>query len=697
MTVNTHMTTLMNFFCGTPSNLQKHGPAVTIRALGRRGLGLFSVLSLAWAIMACAPAAGISGAAGDANGGANAATARQCTEIVRIGPQNDFEPACLRRSFSLTNTTAALLPWQVTLSRRWLSMSGPDHGVLAPGDSIAVPVEIDAYAASRDEIDPAVAQVAFQHSGSGALLATHEVRVKSNFEDFENDGWTRFTPSLDTRTVYVSSSSGNDQFDGLSASTPKRTLAAAVSLLRQGFPDWLLLERAGVWHESLGHWIKSGRSASEPMLVSTYGGASARPLLLTGTTAGIWTSGGGGSPATIDNLALLGVHFQADGYIGGGDCIGAELLQPGSHVLIEDCMFEGYSSNVVFQGFGGRHTDFRLRRSVIVDAYTVHTVGGHSQGLYAYGLDGLLVEENVFDHNGWNESVVGAGADVFSHNLYIDNGSTGVVVRGNIIANGSSHGMQLRCGGSVVDNLFVRNSISLLVGGGTDPEPGGVTADVRGNVILDGKNIDNANPRGWGLVLANIKSGRVASNVVANNQLGTQPTIITLDGDAVGNNGPTFGVHGLSIADNIFYNWGGGVLVKGTATKISNLTFDGNDFQNTILPEPLIEHSVANTPAAIHSANNRFFNRVMPLAAWTKIGNSPHSITDWQALVGDTTSDTLKVNYVEPDRSLAEYNVLAGGAFGMSAFLAESRQQSRTSWRQAYTAAQVNRYIRAGY
>ena len=76
------------------------------------------------------------------------------------------------------------------------------------------------------------------------------------------------------------------------------------------------------------------------------------------------------------------------------------------------------------------------------DRRRLHSTGSaaHPQGLYAYAVDGLLIEENVFDHNGWNEAVPGAGADIYSHNLYIDNDNTGVVVRGNIIANGPRTG-----------------------------------------------------------------------------------------------------------------------------------------------------------------------------------------------------------------------------------------------------------------
>src|SRR5207253_3107090 len=94
------------------------------------------------------------------------------------------------------------------------------------------------------------------------------------------DGWTVIRPSTDTRIVYVSSSLGNDANDGLSQATPVKTLAKGGSLLRDGFPDWLLLKKGDTWiGEAIWNNI-SGRSTNEPMLYSSYG-SGARPLIKT--------------------------------------------------------------------------------------------------------------------------------------------------------------------------------------------------------------------------------------------------------------------------------------------------------------------------------------------------------------------------------------------------------------------------------
>ena len=655
-------------------------------------------VGLSSACKGCMPATGGSAGAID-GGGAAAGFTILPAEDVRIGPENEFDPAGLRPTYVLSNGDATPQAWEATASQPWIAIDGPTSGILAPGESVEVPVDVDLERADGGDAGSAAGEVLFLDSNTRQVLGRRGVSVDSGFLELGmNQGWTDFEPSVDTREVYVSSTAGSDTNDGLSRQTPKRTLAAGVALLRHGFPDWLLLQRGCVWQESLGQWKKSGRSADEPMLVSTYGDAPDRPLLRTGNQSGIRTNGGGGSPPTIDNLAIVGIHFLADGYTGGGDCFGAQMLQPGSHLLIEDCKFEGYGTNLVFQGYGASHTDFKLRRSVIVDAYTVHSqTGAHAQGLYAYDVNGLLIEENVFDHNGWSETVPGAGADIYSHNMYIDNGNTDVVVRGNVVANGSSHGLQLRCGGTVVNNLFVRNSIALLVGGGNNPEPGGVTADVRGNVILDGKNIDGANPRGWAIVLSNLSSGRVSHNLVANNDQGTQPAIVILDGDAMGDNGPTIGVHDTHIVNNTFSNWGGGILVEGNASQITNIELAGNDVQDVVLPWPLISHSSSGTTAAIQAGDNRFFDQLAPTNNWAEIGGALHSIASWKSMVGDTTSLAQRVVYGDPDRSISAYHALLGGTASLPAYLDETRQQGSTNWRPAYLAARANRFMRFGF
>jgi len=604
-------------------------------------------------------------------------------------PGGPFQPP--DHAFILQNDGEDAISWSVSATRDWLSFAGPTSGVVPAHDSALVAVGIGAAAAAL----PAgshTALVRFSLSGPLSFIETRRVVLDVSGET----GWTIFTASPDTRKIYVSSSRGDDGNNGLGPATAKRTLAAGIAMLRDGYPDWLLLERGDAWNEGLGHWMLSGRSPSEPMLVSTYGGALERPLLQSGTQDGVCTQPGGGSPPRIDDVAFVGLHFLADGYRGVTDQVGARMLQPGSHLLFEDCEFEGYAVNLVFQGYGGRHSDFRLRRSVIVDAYATHA-NGHSQGLYAYAVDGLLIEDNVFDHNGWNESVAEAGPDIFNHNLYIDNDNTAVVVRDNIIANAASHGMQLRPGGVCVDNLFVRNSIALQVGGGNHPDPGGVNAEVHDNVILDGKNIDASNPRGWAMWFANVASGHVSGNVIAHNTVGSQPLALALDGHHSGDSTDSVGVHDLLIENNVIYDWGGKLYFEGDAGELTRIALSDNDLQAHAGLEPLVDFDDGAAVPSVRWTRNRFFSWLSADDAWFQVDHAGVATTAWEQLTHDATATFQPVDYPDAHRSLASYSEACGHPGTYADFIEAARRQSRESWQPSFTAAAVNRYIRAGF
>ena len=107
------------------------------------------------------------------------------------------------------------------------------------------------------------------------------------------------------------------------------------------------------------------------------------------------------------------------------------------------------------------------------------------------GGTGLVLDGNLFDHNGWNAKIAGAEPTIFNHNVYIQTTNGPATLNDNILANASSHGAQVRDGGTVTDNLFVHDPIELLVGG-----TGGLVSN---NVFTEANDIDANNPRGFGL------------------------------------------------------------------------------------------------------------------------------------------------------------------------------------------------------
>jgi len=118
-------------------------------------------------------------------------------------------------------------------------------------------------------IAPLLILVATLVYGSPATAETAATRIS---------GWTVFTPSSDTRIVYVSSSNGSDSKDGLSPSMAVKTVAKGLSLIRTGHPRLAPIQkgRTSGLTKKMGSGIKSGRSAQEPMVISSYDPAPPR-------------------------------------------------------------------------------------------------------------------------------------------------------------------------------------------------------------------------------------------------------------------------------------------------------------------------------------------------------------------------------------------------------------------------------------
>ena len=354
-----------------------------------------------------------------------------------------------------------------------------------------------------------------------------------------SDGWTVVTPASDSRLIHVSSSTGNDANPG-TASKPIKTLGKAKSLLRNLSADQVLLKRGDTWTGGFLDLTVSGRSASEPILIGAYG-SGARPRINSGTDVGITLAQKYSNP--LNNVYVIGLHFNAHTYTGSNGSFktaGIRVLRKGGNVVIEDNFIQGYKDNIVLDP-DGAFSGMKVRRNVIVDAYnTGRTGNGHAQGFYI-GPNGrnTLIEENLFDHNGHKPGV--AGATMFNHSIYVQEGATGTVVRRNIIARSSMRGVLSRGGAVVQDNLFVRNPVAIQVGN--------ASSTATGNVILEGNDIP-VQELGKGVEAFNMGSLTVKNNVIAHDISAGKYNNIAVN--------VMSGVAGGTIAGNVVYNWENG-------------------------------------------------------------------------------------------------------------------------------------------
>jgi len=380
-------------------------------------------------------------------------------------------------------------------------------------------------------------------------------------------GFTPLTASNNTRIIYVSSSAGNDANDGLTPQTPVQTLNRGARLVRDGRPDWLLLKAGDVWNgQSFDGFTASGAGADRPMVIGVYGQGD-RPLIIPPHNEhGLRTVND-----EVNGLVIQGLHFYAatrdpgspryvnrDGaYDGINIRLGGREGRFADGLVIEDCVITHFDSNIkivddynramsVPRGEPGR-IQCVIRRNVIR-----YASGGdsHSVGIYIEGSRDSVIEQNLIDHNGWAQTDDFTHRNNRSHNIYAQVFNGPILVRENIITRAAATGMQLRAGGDVEGNIFVRNPMAFWLSIND--------SRVIDNVVLES---DDINPdevrdfRGMGLQSWSLGRCEIVGNVFARRVGGMTRPAIDVSADT------------LIIHNNRVYDWatpeGVGILASG--------------------------------------------------------------------------------------------------------------------------------------
>jgi len=509
-------------------------------------------------------------------------------------------------------------------------------------------------------------------------------------------GYTRFTPSSDSRIIYVSSSGGNDANSGLSPSAPLRTIGAGYALLRQGFPDWLLLKRGDTFEGNV-FWNQSGRSPLQPAIFGSYGIAgAARPTILSGDGAawGKWVVSS--APRETNYVALVGIHFESNSFQNNTETLGIWWIGAGSNFLIEDCFVRGFSGNITLQDDANNITSLRditVRRNIVVDAHA-RPGSGHSQGMFVHYLDGLLIEDNIFDHNGYKEGVT--QPTWFNHNMYITSYNDNVVVRNNVVTRASSHGIQLRSGGVVENNLFARDPLAIFVA----YRP----TDVVDNVIIEGTDILSTPPLARAHAIETVQSVdvHIERNVIAN-KLSTSSYTGSAVSITYGNPNelvlPT--TYRVAVGSNIVSNWcnnnrSGAAIDLDNPAGFTAVTITGNLVQQNCSDGQIAYSRSATTdPAKVTFSDNIYYSTRDP-NRWFGAAGFDFSYATWRTQYYPDNSQVTPIVFTDPNRNLASYNQSIGGTASFEAFMADAKAASRQNWSK-YSASTVNDYIRAGF
>jgi hypothetical protein len=510
-------------------------------------------------------------------------------------------------------------------------------------------------------------------------------------------GYTTFTPSPESRVVYVSSSGGNDANNGSSPETPVATLVRGAALVRDGEYDFLLLKRGDVWrNQTLGRF-KSGKSFKQPLVLSYYGDDEKRPRV---EVFGYLINHNG---AQVRNVAVIGLQIVAyqkvkgDAAFTGSGNGGLRYVGGGSGHLIEDCHF--LHSEMVVQSWspsGGHappYQNIKFRNNIVERVYHVDTCNQKSthrpSGMYTHHVEGLLIENNLFDHNGWNsEQVESACRSMFNHNLYIHGND--VVLRGNVISRASSIGVKFRSdytdGAQRIrfeNNFFVGGEIGIEMSG-NKPQNARRFSDVE---ILDNvfSQIGMTTERklSWGIKLQDTARVNISQNLFLE-----QPYTGNSYGiDIQGNTNDQ-----LTVSENIFFNLrGNGLKVRDGYSK---LEVRKNTFYDPGQHSCLIAHGNPDF-SQVRYTQNRYYSSEGK--DWLCHDRKRFPVASWANTSGEQGAQVFAGDFVDANRTIEDYADSLGISGGLQGFIDVARLRSKQNQDPRLSAAAINEYIRAGF
>ena len=502
------------------------------------------------------------------------------------------------------------------------------------------------------------------------------------------EGWTDFDAILSSgyenaRVIFVSSSTGNDgtgqvysiedlSFDADGIFQPVgeisaySTFAAGYQQVRDGYPDILLLKRGDAWTGSIGKLTKSGATASTRIIIGSYGSGT-RPrfdISATGVEAG-----------SESNLIVTGIHIKA----GAGTALkGVDIVGKADNQLWEDCELEYVGNTVDSYPHDLLNTFIAFRRNIFNNR-PVNRVF-----LFGYGINSMLIEENVF----WLSD------ELLSRRiLYCDTGAVTqdqLVVRGNIFFRPDA-GIHLRSGGTIDNNLFIQVD-ELLVGGHGGNSDTIHAADITDNVFA-GSRLGGTNR---GLLIQNNDGSLITGNIwTGAADLASGSNAIIIQGSV-----ELFILRNTSFLDNIVYGWSttgtnGSSIYINSAITGNNNTIQDNHFQMATGSEKIIFHLPSFE--GFDYIGNRYYSTTDEATWFRTLTSSSIGLSGWAYQSGGVDEQASEITYTAPTRTIAGYNLSIDGEATTEDFMLEARQQARDNWRTEYTAYTVNNYFREGF
>lgn len=452
-------------------------------------------------------------------------------------------------------------------------------------------------------------------------------------QNYNSSGFTVVKPSSDTKRIYVSSSQGNNTNTCLTEAAPCKTVAAGLAKMRNGYPDHLYLKRGDTWRGERFINLRSGRSAREPAVITYYGTSGARPKLENSSPSLHIYKG------ATKHFSIIGLEFYAykldpkHAEFTGDGHANIVMLGGSENILFEDNKFS--LTEMILQTWEGKDpTNITLRRNIWTGAY---------------------YNKSSFDRN------------KRPSNLYAD-GVDGLTIESNVFDYGGWNPDAAGAGANMFNhNLYIQHSTV------------GNKLVVRGNIIT------RASSHG----VHGRPGGLFEDNFFARNTVSLQ----------MGYNGSPLdsGTQAHAI-NNVITE--GSSMVKGK----SACTGAG-------LCTPAVWGLIINEPGEgeFLLKNNIVFSLSPDDTQWSTKYKSL-SKTSISMLTGSqfkyenniawkwtSSTEGASKSYPAAGRTLADYNATLTGTKDFNAFMNKVKTREVGTWDDRYTAAAINKYIRAGF
>lgn len=521
-------------------------------------------------------------------------------------------------------------------------------------------------------------------------------------------GWTPLLPSNDSRIVYVSASDPSNCRSysvgevGLNPVNPGitpgtcRTLEAAYALVRNGFPDWVLVKRGDVISLSdTLFWERNGRSVSEKMVLGAYGPATAALHGDLGTVLAP-SNRSAFQFSNRSHIAVVDLYVKNPG-ASAMNANGFNIENNSDDLLLEGNTVDGFSTSILAYAFvaGSDMTRIKVRRNVLINAFPAPNecksfgiYGGSTSGVST--MHDFLIEENNFIKTGLANGAAGGTGCQLAHAIYMADENAqnfGITLRGNLFLHNADGGKMDATDAVIEGNVYIKNA----VGAGTALSSPNAT--IRDNTILDGTTYrDNTETTGILMNHGNLNY-EIAGNLIAHNRF---------DSYGVSNPSPSvFGINtdtgsNLHIHDNIIYNWcspydDGTAAIGWYGGGYSSTVIENNEFQQNCANK-LFRWDEGAQPwgTGIAYRGNRYFSaRGNPFQIL--------SFAQWVAATGETGS-WIQITYQDPNRDAATYmNQAFQSLSGYAAFENAAALQTRLNWNSRITAVGFNAYMRQGF